>query len=182
MSATVPKSNLPQPTSENILHLYPDVQPLDVSANKALASATRTGDPPPSQDALMEEICIVVDEEDREIGMASKRVCHQLANIDRGLLHRAFSVLLFDTQNRLLIHQRASHKITLPNQWTNTCCSHPLAVATETGGIAGSRRAAQRKLQHELGVTPDDVALGSLHFATRMHYRCLGDARWGEHE
>lgn len=44
----------------------------------------------------------------------------------RGILHRAFSVFLFDSKNRLLLQQRAKSKITFPSVWTNTCCSHPL--------------------------------------------------------
>ncbi|OJJ97801.1 hypothetical protein ASPACDRAFT_1889732 [Aspergillus aculeatus ATCC 16872] len=182
MSSSVPMPERTQVTSKTTFDLFPkDVQPLDVSTRKPLAYAVRTGESQQqqqSQDALMEEMCIVIDEEDREIGMAS----HQVANIDRGLLHRAFSVLLFDTQNRLLIHQRASGKLTMPDHWTNTCCSHPLAVEGETGGIQGLKRAAQRKLQHELGIAPEDVPLDALHFATRIHYRCPSDAQWGEHE
>ncbi|PYI24078.1 Isopentenyldiphosphate isomerase [Aspergillus violaceofuscus CBS 115571] len=173
----------PQITPENIFHLLPVVQPLDVSSNTPLASATRTGDQPQSQDTSMEEMCIVIDERDREISMASKRVCHQRAKNNRNFLHRASSVLLFDTQNRLLIHQRASRKITLPNQWTNTCCSHPLAVEGETGGIAGSRRPGAAQVPaRALGITPDAVPLESLHFITRIHYRCPSDAQLGEHE
>lgn len=47
------------------------------------------------------------------------------------LLHRAFSVFLFDDQNRLLLQQRATEKITFPDMWTNTCCSHPLNTPSE---------------------------------------------------
>ena len=54
-----------------------------------------------------------------------------MENINTGLLHRAFSVFLFDSQNRLLLQQRASEKITFPDMWTNTCCSHPLNTASE---------------------------------------------------
>ena len=54
-----------------------------------------------------------------------------MENIDKGLLHRAFSVFLFDSENRLLLQQRASEKITFPNMWTNTCCSHPLNTPSE---------------------------------------------------
>lgn len=49
-----------------------------------------------------------------------------MKNIDTGMLHRAFSVFLFDRQGRLLLQQRADDKITFPSYWTNTCCSHPL--------------------------------------------------------
>lgn len=54
------------------------------------------------------------------------QIGHLMENINKGLLHRAFSVFLFDSQNRLLLQQRATEKITFPDMWTNTCCSHPL--------------------------------------------------------
>lgn len=110
-----------------------------------------------------------------------------MKNIDDGLLHRAFSVFLFDSQNRLLLQQRASEKITFPDMWTNTCCSHPLGVPGETGAaleeaIKGVRRAAQRKLDQELGIQAEQVPLDKFHFLTRIHYKAASDGRWGEHE
>ena len=54
-----------------------------------------------------------------------------------GLLHRAFSVFLFDADNRLLLQQRAASKITFPRLWTNTCCSHPLHGYSPTGERRG---------------------------------------------
>jgi isopentenyl-diphosphate delta-isomerase len=50
-----------------------------------------------------------------------------------GLLHRAFSVFLFNSENKLLLQQRAASKITFPKVWTNTCCSHPLYGHSPTG-------------------------------------------------
>jgi len=108
-------------------------------------------------------------------------------NIDRGLLHRAFSVFLFDPQNRLLLQQRASEKITFPDMWTNTCCSHPLGIPGETGvelaeAVQGVKRAAQRKLNHELGIKPSQVPISDFKFLTRIHYKAPSDGKWGEHE
>lgn len=110
-----------------------------------------------------------------------------MTNIDSGLLHRAFSVFLFDDQNRLLLQQRADEKITFPNLWTNTCCSHPLGIPGETGvtldeSVAGVKRAAQRKLEHELGIKPEQVPLDKFQFLTRIHYKAPSDGKWGEHE
>jgi isopentenyl-diphosphate Delta-isomerase len=56
---------------------------------------------------------------------------HLMKNINRGLLHRAFSVFLFNSENKLLLQQRAIEKITFPDRWTNTCCSHPLNTPLE---------------------------------------------------
>ena len=68
-----------------------------------------------SQIEMMEELCILVDSKDNVIGSASKVDCHR----GKGLLHRAFSVLIFDDKNRLLIQKRAAGKITFPNVWAN---------------------------------------------------------------
>ena len=73
--------------------------------------------------------------------------------------------------------------------WTNTCCSHPLGVPHETGStlpesIGGVRRAAQRKLGHELGIPADQIPVDQFHFLTRIHYKAPSgsDGKWGEHE
>lgn len=110
-----------------------------------------------------------------------------MTNIDKGLLHRAFSVFLFNDNNELLLQQRATEKITFPDMWTNTCCSHPLMIPGETGGnlaecVEGVKRAAQRKLDHELGIKKEQVPLEDFHFLTRIHYKAASDGKWGEHE
>lgn len=112
---------------------------------------------------------------------------HLMENINKGLLHRAFSVFLFDSQNRLLLQQRATEKITFPDMWTNTCCSHPLGIPGETGSnleesVQGVRRAAQRKLDQELGIKAAQVPIDDFHFLTRIHYVSPSDGKWGEHE
>ena len=127
------------------------------------------------------EHCILVDENDNIIGHDSKKNCHLMTN---GLkLHRAFSVFLFDSKKRLLLQKRSLDKITFPNYWANTCCSHPLHVDGETDGVNGVKNAARRKLEQELGITPDQIPLDSMTFVTRVHYRASCDnKKWGEHE
>lgn len=106
-----------------------------------------------------------------------------MANIEKGLLHRAFSVFLFDpSTGKLLLQKRAPEKITFPNMWTNTCCSHPLAIQSEMHGREGAKKAAQRKMEHELGIPADQVPLDKFQFLTRIHYLAPGDGPWGEHE
>jgi len=56
---------------------------------------------------------------------------HLMTKINEGLLHRAFSVFLFNERNELLLQQRAASKITFPRMWTNTCCSHMLHTPAE---------------------------------------------------
>lgn len=136
---------------------------------------------------LMAENCIVLDYEDRQVGSGTKKLCHLMENIDKGLLHRAFSVFLFDDQNRLLLQQRASEKITFADMWTNTCCSHPLCVESEMGStlpeaVKGAKTAAQRKLEHELGIPFEDVPIESYKFLARIHYMSPSNGPWGEHE
>ena len=110
-----------------------------------------------------------------------------MTNIDKGLLHRAFSVFLFNSKNELLLQQRATEKITFPDMWTNTCCSHPLGIPGEGGAelseaVMGVKRAAQRKLDHELGIKAAQVPIEDFHFLTRIHYKAPSDGKWGEHE
>jgi len=82
------------------------------------------------------------------------------------------------------MQKRASEKITFPDMWTNTCCSHPLAVKQEMipEGTLGVRRAAQRKLQHELGIPNAQVPLDGFVYITRIHYLAPSNGLWGEHE
>jgi len=184
-------------TAENVLTRFPDVDTSLVrsifpstSGRTTNESAREGGDLEgydEEQIRLMDEVCIVLDYDDNPIGSASKKTCHLMTNINKGLLHRAFSCFLFDSKNRLLLQQRASEKITFPDMWTNTCCSHPLGVAGETGAeleaaVMGVRRAAQRKLDHELGIKAVQVPLDKFEFLTRIHYLAPSDGKWGEHE
>lgn len=164
-------------TADAILRLFPDID----TTSEALSGHDE------EQIRLMDEVCIVLDENDMPIGQASKKLCHLMTNIDKGLLHRAFSVFLFNDQNELLLQQRASEKITFPDMWTNTCCSHPLGIPGETGSnlpdaVMGVKRAAQRKLDHELGIKPEQVPIENFRFLTRIHYKAPSDGKWGEHE
>lgn len=101
-----------------------------------------------------------------------------------GRLHRAFSVFLFNEDGELLLQQRSDAKITFPDTFTNTCCSHPLAIPgeLEEKDAVGVRIAAQRKLEQELGISPEQVPLNELKFLTRIHYQAASDKIWGEHE
>lgn len=141
----------------------------------------------PIQEALMKEECLLVDENDRVIGHASKRFCHQLDSQGNSPLHRAFSIFVFDSENRLLLQQRSDAKITFPGLWTNTCCSHPLAVDNEmdlSQEAIGVKRAAQRKILHELGIPQEEVPVDKMTYLTRILYAAESGSGgvWGEHE
>jgi len=64
---------------------------------------------------MVQDMCIVTDDNDNVTGSGSKKECHLNVNIDKGMVHRAFSVFLFDQNNRLLIQQRSEKKITFPS-------------------------------------------------------------------
>ena len=88
----------------------------------------------------MEEQVILVNEKDEPIGLMGKMEAHE-----KGLLHRAFSVFIFNSKQEVLLQQRAACKYHSPNLWTNTCCSHPRAGET-------NQQAGERRLQEEMGL------------------------------
>lgn len=89
----------------------------------------------------MEETLILVDEQDRCIGHQTKLSVHQ-----QGLLHRAFSIFIFDERGNLLIQQRADGKYHSAGLWANSCCGHP----RKDEEVA---EAASRRLFEELNIT-----------------------------
>lgn len=91
------------------------------------------------RDPAANDLLILVDLADREVGTEQKLACHQ-----NGHLHRAFSVFLFDG-NRVLMQRRALGKYHSGGLWTNSCCSHPRAGESLA-------EAVPRRLEQELGV------------------------------
>ncbi|ELR70638.1 Isopentenyl-diphosphate delta-isomerase [Fulvivirga imtechensis AK7] len=87
----------------------------------------------------MEEV-ILVDAKDNETGTMEKLAAHQ-----KGLLHRAFSVLVFNTKGELLLQKRAGNKYHSGELWSNTCCSHPRPGES-------TQEAAERRLMEEMGI------------------------------
>ncbi len=87
----------------------------------------------------MKEQVILVDTQDNQIGLMEKIEAHEKA-----LLHRAFSVFVFNDKNELMLQQRAADKYHSPLLWTNTCCSHQRDGETNL-------EAGKRRLQEEMG-------------------------------
>ncbi|AZJ36138.1 isopentenyl-diphosphate Delta-isomerase [Tenacibaculum singaporense] len=87
----------------------------------------------------MKEQVILVDQQDNPIGLMEKIEAHEKA-----LLHRAFSVFVFNDKNELMLQQRAAEKYHSPLLWTNTCCSHQRDGETNV-------EAGKRRLQEEMG-------------------------------
>jgi len=108
---------------------------------------------------------ILVDEADHGVGHLSKVLCHE----GRGVLHRAFSLLIFNAAGELLLQQRAASKRLWPLYWSNSCCSHPRRDET-------MQAATQRRLYEELGIRCP------LQFLFKFQYHAQFDATGAEHE
>ncbi|WP_026888935.1 isopentenyl-diphosphate Delta-isomerase [Clostridium beijerinckii] len=89
----------------------------------------------------MAEYIIAVNESDNEIGSIEKMEAHR-----KGTLHRAFSILVFNSKNQLLLQKRNVKKYHSPGLWTNTCCSHPKYGESLNDAI-------HRRLREEMGFT-----------------------------
>jgi isopentenyl-diphosphate delta-isomerase len=116
----------------------------------------------PSSD---DEFLIVVDETDRILRYERKRRVHDGA----GILHRAFSIFLFDEKKRFLLQRRSAEKRLFAGLWSNTCCGHPRRG--ESNDLA-----AERRLREELGVAAPLVRLFS------VTYRFTDGEKGTEHE
>ncbi|KAJ0753529.1 putative isopentenyl-diphosphate Delta-isomerase [Helianthus annuus] len=134
---------------------------------------------------MFEDECILVDANDGVVGHDTKYNCHLMEKIEsENLLHRAFSVFLFNSKYELLLQQRSSTKVTFPLVWTNTCCSHPLYRESELieENCLGVRNAAQRKLLDELGIPSEELPVDEFIPLSRILYKAPSDGKWGEHE
>jgi isopentenyl-diphosphate delta-isomerase len=110
------------------------------------------------------EQVILVNEQDQPVGACEKMSAHE-----QGLLHRAFSVFIFNSRGRLLLQQRSKGKYHSGGLWTNTCCSHPRPGET-------TEDAAYRRLQEEMGFQTE------LFHAFTFTYRAELDKELVEHE
>ena len=113
---------------------------------------------------MTEEYVILVDEADRELGVMEKLEAHQ-----KGLLHRAISVVVFNSKGEMLLQQRALTKYHSGGLWTNACCSHPRKGETNL-------EAAERRLVEEMGIKLELKEVGS------FVYRATLDKNLVEHE
>lgn len=112
----------------------------------------------------MNDAVILVDEHDNETGYADKLEAHR-----KGLLHRAFSVLIFNSAGELLLQKRAGSKYHSAGLWTNTCCSHPRPNESMADAV-------QRRLKEEMGLACPT------NFVYKFLYRAELDRGLIEHE
>jgi isopentenyl-diphosphate delta-isomerase type 1 len=108
---------------------------------------------------------ILVDDSDQDVGHLSKARCHE----GKGILHRAFSLLIFNDAGELLIQQRSPRKRLWPLYWSNSCCSHPRSGES-------TEAATRRRLFEELGM------VCPLKFLFKFQYQAQFDATGSEHE
>ncbi len=113
---------------------------------------------------MKEEQVVLVNENDEKVGLMPKQEAHE-----KGVLHRAFSVFIFNSKNELLLQQRALHKYHSPGLWTNTCCSHQRDGET-------TKDAGKRRLFEEMGFATE------LKETTSFIYKAPFDNGLTEHE
>jgi len=111
------------------------------------------------------EQLILVDDHDREIGYQGKADCHT----GKGVLHRAFSIFVFNEDNELLLQQRSLSKMLWPGYWSNTCCSHPRRGEDMADAVT-------RRLEQELGFSCP------LEYLYKFKYQAQFGAVGAEHE
>ncbi len=116
-------------------------------------------------DTITEDVLVCVDSQDNVLGYKGKYDCHS----GDGILHRAFSVFLFNSRNEVLLQRRASEKRLWPEYWSNACCSHPRKGELLEDAVA-------RRLNEELSVR---TAVRFL-FSFEYHARYLEEG--SEHE
>jgi len=112
-----------------------------------------------------DELLILVDREDNELGFASKAECHS----GSGLLHRAFSVFIFNSSGQVLLQQRSLQKELWGLYWSNSCCSHPRQGEQ-------IERAVNRRMVEELSIDCE------LHYLYKFFYQESFETKGSEHE
>ena len=112
-----------------------------------------------------DELLILVDREDNELGFSSKAECHS----GTGLLHRAFSVFIFNSSGQVLLQQRSQHKDLWSLYWSNSCCSHPRQGEQ-------IENAAHRRMAEELSIDCE------LHYLYKFFYQESFEGKGSEHE
>ncbi|HLW15347.1 MAG TPA: isopentenyl-diphosphate Delta-isomerase [Flavobacteriaceae bacterium] len=113
---------------------------------------------------MKEELVVLVNDKDEKVGLMPKLEAHE-----KGKLHRAFSVFIFNDEGQMLLQQRALHKYHTPGKWANTCCSH------QRDGES-SLDAGKRRLEEEMGFVTD------LNFRKTFIYKASFDNGLTEHE
>lgn len=131
----------------------------------------------PKQLATLSQKLLMVDSQDCFLDYIDKHTAHKLdyINSTEAYPHRAFSLFVFNSENKLLMQQRSHKKLTFPLHWSNTCCGHPLKGQNSE---EVKQEALDRALQ-ELGVKFDTSCIT---FLGKILYKAPADDYWGEFE
>lgn len=187
MQSILAKSVLTSRVAPKLLKKYQTMRFISSTEGKSALWQQAVKDLDPKQvEFYRKEKLIMVDENDVVLGPISKGEAHLIDIVRKGVYHRALSLLIFDEQDRFLLTQRASCKITFPDYFTNACCSHPLYEPSELedgDDAIGVKRAAIRRSNYELGTRMEDVQASELKFVNKLAYRAESDGgQWGEAE
>ncbi|HLD55324.1 MAG TPA: isopentenyl-diphosphate Delta-isomerase [Candidatus Nanoarchaeia archaeon] len=104
------------------------------------------------------DLLILVDKRDNILGYEIKEKCHE----GPGLLHRAFSIFIFNDKDELFIQKRSKAKLLWPRYWSNTCCSHPRIGESYIQG-------ANRRLVEECGFGTELKYLSKFHYCANYY-------------
>src|SRR3989339_119662 len=108
------------------------------------------------------DLLILVDKRDNILGYEIKEKCHE----GPGLLHRAFSIFIFNDKDELFIQKRSKAKLLWPRYWSNTCCSHPRIGESYIQG-------ANRRLVEECGFGTELKYLSKFHYCANSDFMVL---------
>ena len=133
---------------------------------------------------LFGNFLISVNNEDKCIGIIRKLKAHSNKYIydQKSYPHRAFTILLWNMKGEMLIQKRSNVKMTFPNYWSNTCCSHPIFFPSNLiqYNQIGIKRAAIERLQVELGISK--IKSNDLKLFSKILYKAKSNNIYGEYE
>ncbi|ADM11016.1 isopentenyl-diphosphate-delta-isomerase II [Encephalitozoon intestinalis ATCC 50506] len=119
---------------------------------------------------------LLVNEEDKIVGIGKALKTHFGRHL---MLHRAFSVFLFNSRNELLVQRRADEKLLFPGRWTNSVCSHPFVNDLSfTDPILDVKVHAIKRIEHELGIR--GISIDNLKFVSRVVYKAAPTEKYGK--
>ncbi|AFN82489.1 isopentenyl-diphosphate-delta-isomerase II [Encephalitozoon romaleae SJ-2008] len=117
---------------------------------------------------------LLVNDKDKVVGIGKALRTHFREHL---MLHRAFSVFLFNSRNELLIQKRASGKLLFPNKWTNSVCSHPFVNDLSfINPLLDVKIHAVKRIDHELGI--GSILIDDLRFVSRIIYKASPTERY----
>lgn len=110
---------------------------------------------------MNKEEVVLVDEFDNELGFMEKMEAHQ-----KGVLHRAFSIFIFNSKGEILLQKRSAKKYHSGGLWSNTCCSHPRPYES-------LKNATERRLKEEMGMNTKVFPAFSFQYRSNLDHNLI---------